>query len=152
MIESKKGSSALLSDRDIRDENKRRYREILKTKVDPGSIMREAQEVAKILFSVFIDAASGSPEDFAKTFRTEHRWDGWNNTLGSIMTSLGQTLEKYTRDYAEYLKAAQEVADSKKDNPESEYISGKWQLENTLEQFMYHKKDIAKLKSQVDAM
>ena len=98
----KQGSAHMVSDRDVKAANKERYREILKAKVDPASIMLVAQEVAQIMFKKLADAAAGTPEEFADNFTKEHRWDSWSRNLGRILSDLGSELERYTRDYADY--------------------------------------------------
>ena len=150
--EQKQGSAHAMSNRDIKAENMKRYKEILKAKVDPSSIMIVAQEVAQIMFKKLADAASGTPEEFADNFTKEHRWDSWSKNLGRIMSDLGSELETYARDYASWLKAAQELAKEKKENPDSEYLYGKWDMKNAQENFLRHKTKVEELKAKAESL
>ena len=150
--EQKQGSAHMMSNSDIKKENIARYKEILKTKVDPASIMKVAQQVAQIMFKKLADASAGTPEEFAENFTKEHRWDNWSKNLGRIMTDLGQELERYAQDYASWLKAAQKLADEKKENPDSEYLYGKWDMKNSQEKFLYHKTRVESYLAKAEAL
>ena len=150
--EQKQGSAHTMSNRDVKQANMKRYKEILEAKVDPASIMVIAQEVAKTMFTKLSDAASGTPEDFANNFTKEHRWDGWSRNLGRILVDLGQELERYTRDYADYLKAAQEYAEEKQEKGDSEFLYGKYSVQRVQERFLDHKTAIQKLKSRAESL
>ena len=104
------------------------------------------------MFKKLSDAASGTPEEFADNFTKEHRWDGWSRNLGRILVDLGQELERYTRDYASYLKAAQEYAEEKKEKGDSEYIYGKYEIKRVQERFLDHKTAIQKLKTRAESL
>ena len=148
----KQGSAAELTDRQIRNMNQARYKALLADKVDPKSVMTMAMEVAQIVFGKLIESSSGTPEEFADSFMKEQRWDGWSRNLGSIMSSLGQQLERYARDYSQYLKAAQEVAKEKKEDGDSEYFYGKYRLQNMKDRFADYKAQVAKLKTQASQL
>ena len=148
----KQGSAAELTDKAIRNMNRARYKELLADKVDPKSVMTMAMEVAQIVFGKLIESSSGTPEEFADSFMKEQRWDGWSRNLGSIMSSLGQQLERYARDYAQYLKAAQEVAKEKEEKGDSEYFYGKYRLQNMKDRFADYKTQVAKLKTQASQL
>ena len=150
--EQKQGSAHTVSNKDVKQANMRRYKEILEAKVDPASVMVIAQEVAQTMFKKFAAAADGTPEDFAKNFTKEHRWDNWSRNLGRILVDLGQELERYTRDYADYLKAAQEYAKEKQEKGDSEFLHGKYAIQRVQERFLDHKTAIQKLKSRAEAL
>ena len=150
--EQKQGSAHMVSNKDVKAANRERYEKILAAKVDPASIMVIAQEIAQTMFKKLADAASGTPEEFADNFTKEHRWDGWSRNLGRILVDLGQELERYTRDYADYLKAAQKYAEEKKENGDSEFLYGKWDLKRAQENFLNHKTKVEELRAKASAL
>jgi len=148
----KQGSAHVLSNRDIRDENRKRYKEIMQAKIDPGAIMKEAQAVAVTIFTKLVDASSGTPEEFADSFSKDYKWEGWNNKLGDLIRDLGTELTRYVEDYARFLKAAREVEQEKKENPDSEYFYGTYELKSMMERFLGYRKNIGQLKAKAEAL
>jgi hypothetical protein len=152
--DSKQGALALMTDRDIRDENAKRYQEILKAKVDPKSVMEDALAVFQVLFNKLMEASAGGPDEFVKQMDVNYKWDGWNENLIGIVSQVVQNLKKYSDTYSRWAEAAAEMQaakDADKDKEEKrEYYSGQWQLDSTLSDFTYYKKQINKAMNAVN--
>tara|TARA_Y100000389_G_C17458360_1_gene519773 strand:+ start:2104 stop:3294 length:1191 start_codon:yes stop_codon:yes gene_type:complete len=98
---SREGAVAMISQKQVRDENAARYKQLIANKLDPKSIMEDISKAMTIASDVYKDIFT-KLDDVNVRFKPPG--DSWGRDIGDTIRNIASMASSYARDYSEYSK------------------------------------------------
>ena len=97
---SKEGAAAFMSNKQVKEENKRRYDAALQAGLTPEGIFDDVKKTLEKYMGWFTKQINGMQLDGKQVLNLEDvKWQGWNSDIGRPISDMLRFINEFTRDY-----------------------------------------------------